>query len=116
MDRQHHMHPFTDSKALNEKGVRIITKADGERTVTWGEVIRKSRVATVDRSTAAKHMHAELGVKPQRPRAKLTRNDIDEATRKRIANKLRKFPLKYWTTGLHLVMDNKRWPFPRSLR
>ncbi|MGY8996883.1 MAG: aminotransferase class III-fold pyridoxal phosphate-dependent enzyme, partial [Alphaproteobacteria bacterium] len=29
MDRKHHMHPFSDTKALNEKGVRIITKAEG---------------------------------------------------------------------------------------
>ena len=29
MDRHHHMHPFTDTKALNEKGVRIITRAQG---------------------------------------------------------------------------------------
>jgi putrescine aminotransferase len=28
-DRRHHLHPFTDTKALNEQGVRVITKADG---------------------------------------------------------------------------------------
>ena len=34
MDRQHHMHPFSDTKALNEKGVRIITKAEGSHMWT----------------------------------------------------------------------------------
>lgn len=29
LDGQHHIHPFTDHKALMEKGARIITKADG---------------------------------------------------------------------------------------
>ena len=29
LDRQHYMHPFTDSKAMHEKGTRIITGADG---------------------------------------------------------------------------------------
>ena len=29
MDRQHHLHPFTDSKALNDQGVRIIARAEG---------------------------------------------------------------------------------------
>ncbi|MDP6202189.1 MAG: aspartate aminotransferase family protein [Candidatus Marinimicrobia bacterium] len=29
MDGQHHIHPFTDHKALMEKGTRIITRADG---------------------------------------------------------------------------------------
>jgi putrescine aminotransferase len=29
MDRHHHLHPFTDTKSLNDKGVRVITKAEG---------------------------------------------------------------------------------------
>ncbi len=29
LDAAHHLHPFTDTKALNEMGVRIITRADG---------------------------------------------------------------------------------------
>lgn len=29
LDRRHHMHPFTDQGDLNQRGTRIITKADG---------------------------------------------------------------------------------------
>ncbi len=29
LDRQHHWHPFTDSQALNAKGARVITRAEG---------------------------------------------------------------------------------------
>ena len=29
LDKQHYMHPFTDSKAMHKKGTRIITGADG---------------------------------------------------------------------------------------
>ncbi len=29
MDRQHHLHPFTDAKDLNARGTRIITRAEG---------------------------------------------------------------------------------------
>ncbi|NQU56109.1 MAG: aminotransferase class III-fold pyridoxal phosphate-dependent enzyme, partial [Rhodospirillales bacterium] len=29
MDAGHHLHPFTDSKSLNAKGARIITKGEG---------------------------------------------------------------------------------------
>lgn len=29
LDAAHHMHPFTETRALNAKGVRVITKADG---------------------------------------------------------------------------------------
>lgn len=29
LDREHHLHPFTDSKSLNAKGSRVITRAEG---------------------------------------------------------------------------------------
>ena len=29
LDAAHHIHPFTETRALNAKGVRVITKADG---------------------------------------------------------------------------------------
>ena len=29
LDREHHLHPFTDHKDLHEKRSRIITRADG---------------------------------------------------------------------------------------
>ena len=29
LDRAHHLHPFTDTAALNAKGSRIITRAEG---------------------------------------------------------------------------------------
>lgn len=29
LDRAHHLHPFTDFKALGEEGSRIIERADG---------------------------------------------------------------------------------------
>ena len=29
LDAAHHIHPFTETRALNNKGVRVITKADG---------------------------------------------------------------------------------------
>ncbi len=106
----------TNLKTMDRVRDELLTKADCEREISWDEVIRKARVRKVDRTTAAKHMKKELGVTALRPRAKLTRNDIDEANRKRICNRLRKLPSKYWTASVHLTMDNKRWPFPRSLR
>ena len=29
LDARHHIHPFTETQALNKKGVRVIVKADG---------------------------------------------------------------------------------------
>jgi putrescine aminotransferase len=39
LDRLHHLHPFTDSKALHRKGSRIITRADG--VYLWDSEDRK---------------------------------------------------------------------------
>ena len=98
----------TNLKTMDRVRDELLTKADCEREISWDEVIRKARVRKVDRTTAAKHMKKELGVTALRPRAKLTRNDIDEANRKRICNRLRKLPSKYWTASVQLTMDNKR--------
>ena len=107
--------PMSAAKLRNMDRVRneIITKADGEREVTWGEIVQKSRVPTVDRPPAANHMQVELGMNPRRPRAELTRNDIDESDRNKLANKLRKLPQKYWASDLRLTMDNKERASPR---
>ena len=94
---------------------KLITQGDREREISWDEVVRKVRVPSVHRTTAAKHMLRELGVKALRPRAKLTRSKIDEAERKRIRNRLRKLPSNDWTSTIRLTMDNKRWPLPLSL-
>ena len=56
---------------------KLITQGDREREISWDEVVRKVRVPSVHRTTAAKHMLRELGVKALRPRAKLTRSNID---------------------------------------
>ena len=29
LDRQHHLHPFTDARVVNDAGVRVITGAEG---------------------------------------------------------------------------------------
>ena len=71
---------------------KLITQADGEREISWDEVVRKSRVPAVHRTTVVNHMKRELGIQAMRPRAKLTRNNIDEADRKRICGRLRKLP------------------------
>ena len=101
---------------MDRKRDELIVKADGDREVTWDVVIRKSRVPTGDASTAAKRMKESFGIKRRPPRLKPSRNDIDEAERKRICNQLRKLPAKYWTKSVCLYMDNKKWPFPRSVR
>jgi hypothetical protein len=103
--------------ALDRARKRLIAKADGEYEVRWGDVIGAARVPHVDRSTAAKSMNrAGYDVKWRHPRLKPSRGDIDEAQRKRICNKLRKLPQKFWLKSVDLYMDNKKWPCPRSVK
>ncbi len=101
---------------LDEVRQEMITKVDGERGVHWKDVMRKARIPTADESTVAKRVKEAFGVQARTPRLKPSRGDIDEAERKRIANKLRKHPPKFWTKDVHLFMDNKKWPYPRSLK
>jgi len=70
------------------------------------EVISKSRVPGVDRSTAAKHMKEKFDVKARPPWLKPARSKIDEADRKDKCNSLRERSPKDWLDGVHLYMDN----------
>ena len=101
---------------IDRKRDELIVRPDGEREVTWEEVIRKARVPKGDVSTAAKRMKEAFGIQRRTPRLKPSRSDIDEAERKRICNRSRKLPGTYWTNGVCLFMDNTKWPFPKSVR
>ena len=102
--------------AMDRARKLLIKKADGDREVIWGEVISKSRVLTVDPSTAAKHMKDKFGVTARPPRLKPARSKLDEADRKDKCSRLRKRTLKYWLHGVHLYMDNSKWAFPQSVK
>ena len=102
--------------AMNRVRKKLIKQVDGDREITWAEVIAKARVPAVDPSTVAKHMKHKFDVKARAPRLKPMRSELDKADRKDKCSRLRKRSLKYWVDGVHLYMDNKKWPFPRSVR
>ena len=72
-------------KTLDRVRDELITKADTNYEVTWDDVIRKSRVPKVDRSTAAKHMKKSgFRVQWRAPRLKPSHGEMDKAfTRRR---------------------------------
>ena len=89
---------------------KLIQKADSDYEVHWGDIIKASRVPAVDRTTAAKSMaNAGYDVKFRKPRVKPYRADGDEAERKRICNKLRKFPDRHWQHNIAMYIDNTCW-------
>ena len=57
---------------MDRKRDELIAKVDGDREVTWDEVIRKSRVPKGDASTAAKRMKETFGIHRRIPRLKWT--------------------------------------------
>ena len=89
---------------------KLIQKADSEYEVLCDDVVKASRVPSVHRTTAANNIaNAGHNVKFRKPRLKPWRSDIDEAERKRMCNKLRKAPTRYWQHTLDMHIDNKRW-------
>ena len=49
VDAAHHLHPFTDYKALNEEGTRIIVKADPASNLD-GHVLASTLVGGVSKA------------------------------------------------------------------
>jgi hypothetical protein len=102
-------------KAVDKAREKLIIKANTEYEVTWDDVIKKSRVPSVDRTTVAKNMtKAGYDVKWRPPREKLVRGEMDEQERKDKCNKLRKLPESFWQRTVDCYMDNKKWKIPTT--
>ena len=100
---------------INAKRKALIKKAKGEKEIHWDDVLRASRVRC-DPTTVAKSLKdAGMDVQARKPRQKPMRTEEDIAARKRICNRWRFFPVSFWKK-MHLIMDNKMWPFPTHVR
>ena len=96
---------------------QLIAKADGEGEVHWDDIIRKARIPRVHRTTLAKNMQvAGYGIGWRSPRLKPTRGQPDEAERKELCGKMRKFPVRFWQEEVDALIDCKRWPLPLTAR
>ena len=104
-------------KTVDATRKRLIAKADNTREIHWSDLLRASRVPKVDPTMLAKNMRAAgYDVKWRPPRLKVCRGKIDEQQRKRICDKLRKLPVSYWIRQIDLIMDNKKYQTPTSLK
>jgi hypothetical protein len=103
--------------ALDRTRKKLIGKAAGEHEVHWGDIIKAARVPDVERTTAAKNMkEAGFDIQWRTPRLKPMRGEADEVDRKRVCDKLRKLPLRFWVDDVDAYIDCKDWPIPRSAR
>lgn len=108
---------WTRANVLNANRARLakIAKVKGEKYVTWGAVVKGSRAPKVHRTTAAKSfLREKLPVKWRRDREKPPRTKEHEKEREDVCGAMGKWPLKKFTDGLHLIMDNKMWPVPTT--
>lgn len=103
-------------RQLNIVRKTLIKNAGGEREVHWSDVIQKARVPKVHRSTAYRSLQdAGINVRARTPRQKPMRNKDHEQNRLRICKKWAALPASYFTTKIHLIMDNKQWDIPTSI-
>ena len=99
------------TRRLLDKRTQLVEKARGERYVSLDEVVSRSRVPKVHRSTAARYLSA-VGVKWRRMREKPPRTVYHEEDRKEICRIWRKRPATFWSETVDLIIDAKKYPLP----
>ena len=100
---------------MNVARRKCIQATQGTYQVTWDDIIRKGRAPAVHRSTAARAFAREgLDVKLRRSREKPQRTPEVEAERTEICGRMRRWPLAKFTSGIDMIIDNKRFDIPTT--
>jgi hypothetical protein len=96
---------------------RALVKLGKGNQVKWDQIVRTSRVPRVHRTTAARAFLTE-GVKARwrRCREKPQRTLEQEAERKLLCGRMRRWPLSRFTDDIDLIIDNKKWDIPTTAR
>ena len=101
--------------ALNKKRRELVSKANGEREVSWDECIKKSRIKKVDATTAARSLRrAGIPVAARRPREKPMRSQEHIDERVDTCSRWRYVPDNYFNESVDLIIDNKQWEAPTT--
>lgn len=101
-------------KALNKTRKALVKRANGEHEVHWQDVIKKTRVKQVHRSTA-KRAFAREGVDVQwrQPREKPSRGPEHIKERLDVCRVWKDKPNSF-LQKMDMIIDNKRWDFPTT--
>jgi hypothetical protein len=111
---------LTRANALHMNTVRknLIKKSmlgKKPRYVKWDEIVKKSRVGPVHRTTAANAFTREnLSVKWRPLRRKPQRTKEHKAERKLLCGRLKNKKETYFTEDVDLIIDNKMWEGPTT--
>lgn len=104
---------------MNRTRVKLISdpKVGGQREVHWDEVVEKSGVPPVDRTTAMRAFAREgIDVQWRRPREKPQRTAEHVMERKDICSRWRFLSQDYFAKHADLVIDNKAWDYPATAK
>lgn len=105
----------TNVRRVNATRMRLYKDAKGEREVTWGEVLRKSRVPEVHPTTAARSLQRlGIDVKARTPREKPVRTTAHKAKRVEVCTAWQRKPVSFFCKDVDMILDNKYWPIPMS--
>ena len=105
------------TRRLNSARKSLIQKAQGEREVHWGHVLRAARVPKVHPSTAARSLRRDgYDVRWRAPRERPQRSPLDERLRMDICGRWRYLPTTYFAETADLIMDNKKFQVPTHLK
>ena len=104
---------FSKANVRNMNKVRkeLVKKVKGTKYIKWDTIVRKARVPTAHRTTAAKaFQRANIPAKWRANRQKPQRNAEHIAERVLMTDKIRKYPVNYFGTKVDMIQDNKMWP------
>ena len=112
---------YTRSQVLtmDRKRLELVKKMKDKKKrytqLRWKDVQRAARVPQAHRTTAAHAFHREgLNVTLRRSREKPQRSAEHEAERKAICGKVRRYPRRYFSEVVDLIIDNKKFEIPTS--
>ena len=108
-------HKLTGVQAqrLFDKRADMVEKAGGARYVPLQEIVTRSRVPRVHRTTAARYLR-KFGVVWRRMREKPPRTGAHEEDRKEVCRIWSRKPATFWTEHVDLIIDAKKFPLPGS--
>ena len=103
----------SQAKRLEKCRVKLIQEAAGEYEVTYPMLLQAAKLS-VHRTTASRSLGPQ--VRWRRLREKPPRTEAHEDTRRTVCARWRRKPKSFWTDTVDLIIDNKKFPIPTTLK
>lgn len=102
-------------RAMEKARRAFIAKTGGQKKANWDLLRSKARAPPADATTVARSFAREgVNVRLRRCREKPLRTKDVERERVDLCSKMARWPLRKFTDGIDLIIDNKRFPIPTT--